>query len=793
MPPHQTTHGSLYPTQQTARRSLDTISVWALFASLVLSLFIFIPSATIPFAATKAFLLAAGTLITLALYILARLSRGNVIFPPSALVGALWLPAAAYALSTLFSGVSFNNAFWGTSLEPDTLGFMLFAAVLGTLTALMARRVEHYRLYLRAGAYAFCAVVVLEAAVLIVGQFAPSAISPSFSIIGSYDDLALFLGLGVIGALMTLRFTEPARRARQTLLAGGAGALVLLAIANVSLVWILLALVSLGLFVESVMRRVPPRTSDLDLDDVGDDIDSEPASADGDNHSSVLPLAVLAVSLFFTIGGTLGGALANTLHVNVLSVRPSWQSTISVAQKTFGTSPVFGSGPGTFGIEWLKYRDAALNSSVFWNADFSSGIGFVPTSLVTTGAQGALAWGAFFALFIAYGLRALIRRAPKDAFIRSVAIFSFIASLYLFTAAVFSLPNSVMLALAFVSAGLFISTMRFAEGNQQWGVIFSRSPRVGFVIVFSLTILLLASVVAAYTLVGHYIAASKIASADSAFSAGDLDTADRESQRSISFAPSAAAYQIQAGVALTRLNQIVNSPTMTASAAQQAFQSALSAGINAALTATRLAPSDYRGWVALGNLYAQAVPLRVASAYGSAKTAYEKAQALNPTSPQIHYILAELNIANRDNAAAKENLKAAIALKQDYIAAIFLLSQLEVQAGNVENALAAAYFQPNDPNILFQIGILYAARSDFANATAALSAAVNANPQFANARYLLSAVYAKQGDFGSALTQMEAIAALSEDNARAVVTELDALAAGKSPFPANLLSITPAP
>lgn len=797
MPPHQTTHSPLYPTQNKTRRSLDTISTWALFASLALSLFIFIPSAAIPFAATKAFLLAAGALITLALYILARLSRGNVIFPPLALVGALWLPVVAYALSALFSGVSFSNAFWGTSLELDTLGFMLVVAVLGTLTALMVRRVEHYRLYLRVSAYVFCIVVAVEVAVLLVGQFAPSAISPSFSIIGSYDDLALFLGLGVIGVLMALRFMEPTGRTRQALLLGGAGALVLLAIANASLVWILLALVSLGLFVESVMRRVPQDASDLDLDDEGGDSDSEPAPADEGNHSPVLPLAVLAVSLFFTIGGTLGGALANSLNVNVLSVRPSWQSTISVAQKTFGTSPVFGSGPGTFGIEWLKYRDAALNSTVFWNTDFSSGIGFVPTSLVTTGILGALAWIAFLVLFIAYGLRALIRRAPKDPFIRSVAIFSFIASLYLFTVAVFGLPNSVMLALAFVSAGLFISTMRFAEGGQQWGVIFSRSPRIGFVIVFLLTILLLASVVAAYTLVGHYIAASKIARANSAFSAGDLDTADRESQRSISFAPSAAAYQIQAAVAGTRLNEIARSTTMTASAAQQAFQTTLSAGINAALTATRLAPSAYQSWIALGNLYAQAVPLRVVSAYVSAKTAYEKARDLNPTSPQIHYILAELNIANKDNAAAGENLKAAIALKQDYIAAIFLLSQLEVQAGNVESALAAAlaaaYFQPNDPNILFQVGILYAARNDLANAVAALAAAVNTNPQFANARYLLSAVYAKQGDFGSALTQMEAIAALSEDNARAVVTQLDALKAGKNPFPANLLSITPAP
>ena len=155
-----------------------------------------------------------------------------------------------------------------------------------------------------------------------------------------------------------------------------------------------------------------------------------------------------------------------------------------------------------------------------------------------------------------------------------------------------------------------------------------------------------------------------------------------------------------------------------------------------------------------------------------------------------------MNIANKDNGAAQENLKTAIGLKQDYTAAIFLLSQLLVQDGNVKDALAsalaAAYFQPNDPNILFQVGILYAVQSDYANATAALSAAVDANPQFANARYFLSAIYAKRGDFASALAQMEAIANMSEDNAKAVSTQLEALKAGRNPFPANLLNITPA-
>ena len=777
------------------RRSFDTASIWALLITIAAALVIVIPSATTPFATTKTFLLAVGTLVTLALYILARLTRGNVIFPSSVLIGALWLPAIAYMLSAAFSGAPFASSLWGTALEPDTLGLMLIAAVLGTLAAFILRRPEHYRSFLLAGAYAFGAIALIETLVVAVGQFLPNVISPAFSVVGSMSDLAALLGLGIAVILITFRFLEPTLSARRALVVSGVLALFLLAIANSSLIWTLLAFVSLGLFVEAVMRH-GSKGSDADIEELS--LVSEAPLEEGEgNRSLALPLAVLAVSLFFLIGGTLGNALGNALHVNILSVRPSWQSTLTVAEKTYATSPVFGSGPGTFGIEWLKHRDATLNSTVFWNVDFSSGIGFIPTSFVTTGVVGVLAWLGFLGLLIALGLRMLLVRAPQDAYTRYVAIVSFVGSLYLFAVALFDLPSATLVALAFVFAGLFISTTRFAKDGRQWGILFSRSPRVGFVIVFTLTILLLSSVVAAYTLVERYLAATELAQASAALSAGNLDAADQAAQNALSFAPTAPVYQLQASIAKARLAVIAASTTMEKSAAQQAYQTALSSGINAALTATNLEPSDYQNWIALGTLYAQAVPLGVSSAYDSAKTAYHKAEALNPTNPQIPYVLAQLEIAGKNTKAAEDDLKAAIALKQDYTAAIFLLSQLEVQDGNVKDALAsalaAAYFAPNDPNILFQVGVLYAAQNDFPNAASALSAAVAANPQFANARYLLSAVYAKQGDMPDALAQMQAIADMSSSNATAVAAQLAALTAGRNPFPANLLSASSTP
>lgn len=776
------------------RFSLEQVTIWALAAALFFAALLVIPSAAFPAIPTKAFIIAAGAIVTLALYILARLARGNVILPPPMLLAALWLPALAYLLSAVFAGVPFGTVVWGSGLATDSLAFILAISLLGTLAALSIRRPEHYRLILRLGAWFLGLVIVVEALVVLVGQVAPNTISPAFSIVGSSRDLAAILGLSVVAILLALRSLELTPRAGTKLLAGGAIALALLAVLNSTLIWVLVALAALALFVEAIMTRRPQIVAEIDLEDATLVVEDVPESAAG-SRPFLVPLVVLAISIFFLIGGTLGSSLATVLHTGTLDVRPSWQATLATGRRVYATSPLFGSGPATFASQWTKYRDASLNSTIFWNLDFGSGIGFIPTSFVTTGLVGALAWIVLIGSFLFYGGRMLLMRTPEDPIAEYTATLAFVAALFLFAAAIFELPGPVVLALLFIALGLFVSTTRYARGASQRGVVFARAPRVGFVIVFALTLLLLASVAIAYALIERYVAVSELSSAGAAYAAGNLGGADAAVARSLSFAPLPESYELQAALAGARLSQIISATDMPKADAQKAFQTALSAGINAALTATQLSPNDYQGWVALGNLYGAAVPLGVSGAYDSAKGAYQKALALNPTSAQLYYALAQLDAAHKDNKAAESDLGQALTLKSDYTQAIFLLSQLEVADGNVKDALAAAeaaaYFTPNNPNILFQVGILRAASGDFAGATTALSASVAASPSFANARYFLAAVYARQKDYPDALAQIDAVAALSPDNAKAVESIRAALASGKNPFPANLLSVPP--
>ncbi len=783
------------PTTVSARRPLDVWTLRFLFASVVLALVAITPTMRLDATVSKTFILAVGTIITLAAYIVTRLSRGTVVVPPLALVGALWLPAVAYVFSSAFSGVPFSSAFWGTALEPDTLGFILSVAVLGTLSALVLRRPEEFRSFVKTAGVVFAGLTFVQIAIILVGQVSPGTVSPAFSLLGSFQDLAQFLGLGIIGSLITYRFIDLPTRAARVLMAATLFALLIVAVANSPIVWVLIALVALGLFIEAVMMR-KGAVDDAEFTNVTL-LTEESVAQDTGRRPIGLTLAILAVAVFFLIGSNISAAMANGLKINVASVSLSWPSTFSVARQSLSGHPLFGAGPGSFGSEWLKYRDPAINTTIFWNTDFGYGIGFIPTSIVSTGVLGLLAWLAFIGLFVVLGIRMLVRQTPRDAYTRYTAVLSFVGALYVIILMVFAVPTGSLIAAAFVLLGLFASTARYAGDARQRGIIFSQTPRLGFVIVFVLTLALFGSVVVAYSVVGRYLALVDLSKANVAYAAGDLTTAEERAQSSLGFAALTPAYQAQANIALVRLRQIIASTTIPAAQAQQNFQAALTTGINAALTAMRISPSDYQNWLLLGNLYAQAVPLNVDKAYENAKMAYEKARDLNPTSATIRFTLAQLDIAHKDMNSARDNLKKAIELKQDYLNAIFLLSQVEVQDGNLKGALdsakAAAYFAPKDPNVLFQLGVLSAAGADFDSAKAALTTAIDVSPEFANARYFLAAVLAKQGDYAGAAAQIEKIADLSADNASRVASLLTQLKAKKNPFPANLLTLPTAP
>lgn len=768
------------------RFSFDAAAVWIIALVAFLSTVVLIPGNLVSIFGTKVTILATGALIALIVYIIARLVRGNIVFPPLLLLGTVWLLPLAYGISVLFSGANQMQSIFGVELETDTFGFILLLALLATLSALALRQASHYSLFFKTLGVTFGVTVLAQLGFIIAAKVG-APVAAVTNLVGSFSDLGFIAGLGIVISLLAMRFLTLSSKMKIALWVAVVAGLIVLVLGNSSLAWILVGLVSLGLFIEAIMRR-RSGGHDADLEGVSTlSADDDAEYSGGEGRALGAPLVTLLVSLFFLIGGsTIGNAFASSLGINIIDVRPSWQSTFDVGSHTYASSPLFGSGPGTFGEQWLKYKDRALNDTVFWSVDFASGIGSIPTSFVTTGIIGVLAWLVFIGFFLYSGVRALLFRLPQDPYMRFVSLASFTGAAYVLVAAFFSAPGAVVLALGFLFVGLFVSSLRYGKGRLDWGVVFSKNPRVGFAIVFLLTLLLLASVAAIYVVLGRYMSNAAYGEATQALSAGELDTADAAITRSVSFAPSERAYQLATAVGIERMRRIANDTTLSPSTAQQQFQIALSASVNAGLAATALGPNDYQNWVVLGTVYQSVAALGIQGSYESAKDAFERAAALNPTSPVLPYIIAQLEIGKENAEPAETKLLESVNLKRDYIPAILLLSQLEIQLGKASEALqaaeAAAYFAPEEPAVLFQVGILRSGTGDTAGAVAALARAVEINPQYANARFFLGAMYGMEGRYAEALEQMRAVADFSEENATAVAPDIALLEAGKNPF-----------
>ncbi len=770
------------------RFSFDSGAVWIISLTALLSLVAYIPGNSVSLFGTKVTVLFVGVFLALIAFVIARLIKGSIVIPPLALLGALWFVPIAYLLSTLFSGANPLHALFGTEFETDTFGFTLLLALLATLSALIFRKSHEYlRLFWLIG-IGLAIAVVAQIAFIVVGRTVPGLVSPADNLVGSFSDVGMLAGLAVVLSLMALRFFTHTRNAQIGFWALIVVSFFLLALVNSALNFILVGLMALGLFIEGMMRR---RTTadDADLEGVSQfAAETEDAPTPASSRFIAAPLVVLLVSIFLLLGGAvIGNLLATVSGVNVIDVRPSWSSTFDIGSHVYASSPLFGSGPGTFSEQWLQFRDRSLNDTIFWNVDFGSGIGHIPTSFVTTGAIGVLAWLAFLGLFFFIGLRTFLFRLPVDPFVRFASLVSFGGAAFVLALAFFATPGPVVLALGFILLGVFVSTLRYSKDRPEWGIVFSRSPRLGFVIVFLMTLLMLASVGAGFLVIERYVANAAYGSSFRSLSAGNIDAAAEHISRSITYAPTDRAYRLAATVGIARMRAIAGDQTLPASVAQQQFQGALSASIGAGLEATRVQPNDYQNWVVLGNVYQSAASLKIVGAYAEAKAAYDRALTLNPSSPVIPYVLAQLEILESNTVAAEEYLLASVSLKRDYIPAILLLSQLKVQTGEAREALeaaeAAAYLAPNDPSVLLSVGLLRLGIGDRDGAIAALSRAIELNPQYANARFFLAAIYGNMGRTAESLAELRTIAAMSPENAQALTADIEALEKGTNPFP----------
>ncbi len=746
---------------------LDKVAYAILALTLFLSPFFFIPSTLVPFALAKSALPLYGTAIALVLWMVARLKDGVFEAPKSWFYASSGLVAIAYLISALLSANP-ATSLSGQSFELGTAAFIVTSFVFFALFPLLAKTKERV----------FSGYMALVGSFIVIGffhalrfMFGPDFLSfdmftsPSSNLLGKWNDLAIFLGLVSISSLLALELAPQSKLMKVLSYIAFVGSLILLVVANFQPVWVVLALFSLVFFVYQLSFRK------------------------SDGGGRVLPmhtLAVLVVSAFFVFAGsTVGSLVSGALGISQVEVRPSWGATAEVTGTALSSDPVFGVGPNRFSVEWLRSKPAGINDTLFWNVDFNYGIGFVPSLVVTTGIVGALAFVVFLALYLLTAVRALLREGSSP-FSRYLVLSTLFGSLYLWVFAVIYVPSQALWLLTLGMTGLFIAALR-EDGLVRFGsVSISGRPAWSFVSVLFTILALIGTLSFAYFVSAKVIAQAYFQKGVITLSSGgSLDDGEVSITRAIAMHENPVYYRVLSELYLARLNELFADEEVSQSEAQSRFQTLLGTAIQASQRAVELDTTDYQNHLSLGRVFEAVVPLNISGAYDNAKSAYEEALARNPKSPEIHLILARLEIANEDNDAARAHIEKSLAEKRDYAEAIFLLSQIEIAEGNISKAIesvgSVAVLSPNDPGIFFQLGLLYYNQRDYRNAVLALERAVGLSPQYANAKYFLGLSYHQVGEKDKAIAEFTDLSETNPDNAE-VRAILENLSAGKAPF-----------
>lgn len=736
----------------------------------------FIPVDGVPFQFSKVLLAVFGAASLIALFSIRVLRSGSLSLNRSTLLGAALLLPLFYGISALFSNQP-NLSFFGLQLETDTFGFMLLGAALvfGIVQAQLSR--ERIFSVLTAFFLSSALILVFGIVQLVLSLFGVSLFGQStFNTIGGLNDLGVFVGmLSVISllALETLRFSRVSGLLVWLLFATS---LFFLALVNLTSAWWLVGIFAFSVVLFGLFRSALYR-------------------GNTENYDRRVPIAGLIILVAAVVGVFFGGLynpLQTAFGVQNLEVRPSLAGTSQVLTNVYSENALFGSGPGTFASQWLLYRPDGILQTIFWNASFGVGSGFIPTAATTGGIVVLLGW-LLFLLALGYtavrGAMLVVSDQRGSFLVMCTALVSvYLAALHFFYA-----PSQAITLLFFMFTGLFIASLagtRFAN-TTTWS--FADAPRLGFAAVFASTVVLVLSVSAfIYTSVA-YTSATLYGRAIVTAQSGDLDRGFEMVTQAFDLKEQDRYLRTLALIDSARIQELLSSvegEELTA-AQQEEFRTYLTRAIENANRALALNNQNFQNWLLRASLYGSAVPLGINGAYEATIATLEEARALNPKSPEIDFRIAQAHASADEVEDARASIAQALERRPNYTDAILLRAQIELNAGNLDEAIeslyAAVYFEPQNQALLYQLGLLLLEDEAYDDARQAFEAALAIQPEFANASFFLAQAYSFLDREDEAVAILETLQETNPDN-ELIPEYLARFASGENPFERGTVS-----
>lgn len=716
----------------------------------------FVPGLPASLGFDKAILAAIAGLSVVVLLALSSLRYTKVatIVPYTLLI--FWGFVAVAFLSGFLSG-DIQDTLRGSYFEPQTAGFFAIMALLMSVPLVLQRsKVMSLKALLALGASSTIALlytfvrIFMESNALALKSFGTVTTSP----VGSFNDIAIFAGLTVIVSLITLLQLPLKRGLQFGLMALIALGLAIMGVVNFFNLWIVVGFFSILLLVYIFSR-----------DTLFGRIEDEEKST----ISAVViasTMLVVVVSIVFVVAGDyLGARISDATGVNYLEVRPSMTATIDIARGVYQEDLLLGTGPNKFVDAWRMFKDQAINETIFWNTNFTAGFGFVPTLFVTLGILGGLAILAFHAFYIYSGYRMLLRGNATDPFWYYFGIVTFVGAVFLWGMSYIYVSGPTILLLAALLTGLSFAAYQALVPAETKTIALVSSRRRGFFLMMLVIVAITAAVGALFTIGKQYVAQAEFTSARStAQSTEEFEQRTQvayEQYKDDVFAGSVA----QARLLTLRELLAVENPTKED---QDRFVNTARAAVAAAEEAIRLDESNPEAHATLANIFILLSGVGFEDAENRANGKLEDARWRDPQNPSYDMMAAYMAVQLNDSNQAREKIKQALALKNNFSEALFLMAQLDVKDGNIQSAVDTTRqiitLEPNNPTRYYQLGVLLAANKDSDGAIEAYQEALKLDTNYANARYMLALTYLDAKRLEDALRELRIVRESNQEN-----------------------------
>lgn len=735
---------------------MNALSRFAFIATVILIPFLFIPFSTINTFVVKGALLTIGVTVSVLAFAIARFVDGELSFPKTRINITLMFILLVTLISAVFSP-NFYKSMFGYSFEVGTFSSILSLSLLYFIGVRHTNDEKTRKKIIRGIFVAFIAsFVVVLASVVFSGNVLFAKIFKGIAggtIIGSWTDFGIFSAVIVLFSVCYSALGQQSRiRTIMYWLSIVLGLLVL-ALVNITSLWVIVGLFSLVFFVYTVS------------------LSHRPGALDNTEKQNRLPISaflVVVVCILFTLGNSIVGTLLSS-RLGFVSdyVQPSASATALVYKgQTIGNPlrAIIGVGPNRFTEAWMRFKPIGINSSVYWDTAFPSGFGSIMTMGITTGAIGFVAWIFFLLIYFVTGIRVLLAQLKTEYF-DSTLVTTFFVSAFLWVAHLLIVSNITIFVLAFSMTTLFVGSLISRKIIIVSTSTYLKDPRNSFFTILLLICIMIGSIVSLYfssiklVSIVYYTKATEVNS---------FDLSQKYLQHAIQLQNKNDNYYRTLSMLYTnKLNLTLTNERNTPNF-QTNVQTLLNAAQSSSTQAVAVDNNNYINWLSLAQFFESAASLQIAGEpYKNGVVAYEKVAYFVPSSPAIPLAQARLELTNKNVQGAQDFINKSLSLKKDYVGAYQIRAQIAYDNKDYKEAIdqltQGIVLNPKSADLYVSRGTVEIQAGSYNDASNDFRAAFSINPN-QNIAYLLAQSDIKSGNFDEASSLIDSLMKLNPNN-----------------------------